>query len=333
MGDDRDEAGLLDRAVDFLAGTLDSLGLNGTRLRWKWNQKRKQLSESGERAENIWRSAKSRHKMCPSCRALVPRGANTCEECGRSLADVAAPGLGRILANVLPGATAATSLILLANGFWFLMVLMAQIKSSDGDFGLFSGFSGLLLYRFGSGWSGDTMSGQWWRLITPIFLHGGIIHFFFNSYVLLQVGPLVEEEYGTERFWTMYLLCGISGSLLSHSVRLVNTVGASGALLGMIGLLLVYGWRTGGPRGEMLKSAMLRYLIYIALFSLFLGGAFSIDHLNHLGGLLCGAALGWAVPGGAFRDSRAKLLWDAAAIGGVLVVVYAFYKVATTTVL
>ena len=123
---DENQKGLLDRVVFFIADTLDALGLNGTRLRWKWNQKRVQLGASGLRAEKLWRSARSKHKMCPSCRALVSRSAQTCEECGTPLASVRAPGLGRLIANVLPGATAATSLILLVNGFWFLMTMMAQ---------------------------------------------------------------------------------------------------------------------------------------------------------------------------------------------------------------
>ncbi len=57
---------ILDRIVFFVADTLDSVGLNGTRLRWKWNQKRIQLGESGMQAENLLRSARSKHKMCPS---------------------------------------------------------------------------------------------------------------------------------------------------------------------------------------------------------------------------------------------------------------------------
>jgi rhomboid protease GluP len=321
--------GWLDRLVDWLASGLDALGLNGTRLRWKWNQRRARLAESGLRAEILWRSARSRHKMCPACRALVPRGASRCAECGETLASVRAPGIGRLLANVLPGVTAATSLILLANGFWFLMTLMAFMRSGQGG-SLLGSFGGELLYRFGSGYSPATLSGEWWRIVTPVFLHGGILHFFFNSYVLVQLGPVVEDEFGTERFWVMYLLCGIAGSALSQFVQQhVNTVGASGALMGMMGLLLVYGWRTGGARGEALRRSMLRFAAYILIFSLLVRG---IDHVNHIGGFLCGALLGWIVPGGGFRGRAAATAWKTAAIAGVLLVLFSFYKVAASAV-
>jgi rhomboid protease GluP len=237
------------------------------------------------------------------------------------------------VANVLPGATAATSLILLANGFWFLMTMMAQMKSGTEGLGLFSHFSGELLFRFGSGFSPVTLAGEWWRVVTPIFLHGGILHFFFNSYVLLQLGPLVEEEFGTERFWVIYLLCGIAGSAASQFGSnlfrggAVNTVGASGAILGLMGLLLVYGWRRGGASGEALKSAMMRYAIYIVIFSLLVRG---IDHVNHAGGFACGALLALIVPSGRYRSPAEARAWEVAAIAGVLLVVYCFYKVATS---
>jgi len=333
---DENQKGLLDRVVFFIADTLDALGLNGTRLRWKWNQKRVQLGESGLRAENLWRSARSKHKMCPSCRALVSRGAQTCEECGTPLASVRAPGLGRLIANVLPGATAATSLILLVNGFWFLMTMMAQMKGGGDGFSLFGSFGWELLIRLGSGYSPATLHGEWWRIVTPIFLHAGILHFFFNSYMLLQLGPLVEDEFGTERFWVMYLLCGIAGSAAtqfgSDLIRGhgVNTIGASGAILGLMGLLLVYGWRSGGATGEALKSAMMRYALYMIIFSIVAWNI--VDHVNHAGGFACGALLGLIVPSGSYRNRSEAAAWEIAAIAGVLLVVYCFYKVAASVI-
>jgi rhomboid protease GluP len=327
---DEQKRGIIDRIVDFIAGTMDALGLNGTRLRWKWNQKRMQMAESGVRAEVLWRSAKSKHKMCRSCRALVSRNARTCHQCGADLAGVRAPGIGRVIGNVLPGATATTSLILLANGFWFVMVLMAQMKSggAGGGFSLFSFFGGELLFRFGSGYSIATIEyGQWWRIVTPIFLHAGILHFFFNSYVLLQLGPLVEAEFGTERFWVIYLACGIVGSAASQFARPVNTVGASGAIMGLMGLLLVYGWRRGGASGEALRRAMMRYAVYIVIFSLLVRG---IDHINHAGGFLCGALLALIVPSGSFRSRSEGTFWRILAIGGVLLVLYCFYSAAAS---
>jgi membrane associated rhomboid family serine protease len=323
--------GILDRLVEIVARLLDAVGLNGKRLLWKWAQRKNALAERKEQAAVLLRSARGPHKMCPSCRALVPRSAGRCSECGASLSRVRAPGFGRLLTQVFPGVTATTSLVLLANGFWFLMMMMAQIKTGEAmSGGLFGGFDDELLVRFGSGQSRfrpDLQTGgEWWRLITPMFLHGGLIHFFFNSYVLLQLGPITEDIYDPKRFWVIYLASGIAGNLLSQLPRPVNTVGASGAVMGLMGLLLVYGFRHGGVLGQSLKSSMIRFGTYMLIFSLLFHSR--IDHLSHLGGFLCGCAAGLIVPSGESRHRATAVLWDVAAFGGVLLVLAAFWNVA-----
>ena len=245
--------GILDTLVDWVARAMDAAGLNGTRLRWKWNRRRQAMREGGVRASVAFRAARGKHKMCPSCRALVIRTAGRCPECGATLAGVRAPGVSRMLSNILPGATMTTSLILLANGFWFVLMMMTVIRETDSSGFLsmliFPRGSGEILIRFGALYS-ETFNGlgDWWRLIPPIFLHGGLLHFFFNSFVFLQLAPIVEQEYGTERFFLAYLVSGIFGFLLSQAWVIVTggfrlTLGASGAVLGLMGLLIAYGIR------------------------------------------------------------------------------------------
>jgi len=321
---------LLDRLVELLARWLDAVGGNGTRLRWRWNQRKRDLGEAGMRAEMVVRGTRVAYKMCPSCRALVPRSARTCTECQTRLAGVRAPGLSRAVANLIPGATATTAVLLLANTALFAAMLLLPVRLEGYDpgpaFSRLFGFDPLTLVRYGSGFSALTVgTGEWWRLLTPVFLHGGFLHFAMNSWVLVQLGPLVEEEYGTERFWVTYLLCGLAGSAASQFLRPVNTVGASGALMGMMGLLLVHGWRSGGARGEALRQSMLRFAMYIVIFSLLIRG---IDHINHAGGFVCGALLGLVVPAGSFRGRGETAVWETAAVAGVLLVVVSFYKVA-----
>jgi len=334
--------GILDRLVAFAADTLDAMGLNGRRLRWRWEQRRHNRDESQLRREMHFRAAKGRHKMCPACRELVDRNAAECPECNEPLRKVKAPGLGRTLGNLFPGATATTSLLMLVNGFWFVMMLLAQAKSGEGGgISLFGGFSFDVLKYFGSGlyapYYGE--GGEWWRLVTPIFLHGGLLHFFFNSYLLLQLGPVVEEIYGTKRYWVAYLACGLAGSLFSQRLRFVigealpftagflgryvNTVGASGAIMGLIGLLLVHGIRDGGALGQAMKSMIKRLLIYMVVLSFF----FNLDHMNHLGGFACGAALGLLLQPGRSRSQIESLIWQLLGLAGVLVVLWAFFEV------
>lgn len=324
---DDERPGLLSRAVEAVARAMNAVGLNGTRLLWRFRQRRLRLGETGLKTEILWRSARTPHKMCRSCRALVPRGAGTCPECGASFAGVAAPGLGRLLANAVPGVTAVTSLLMLVNGFWFVMMVLAQIRDGGGGLG---GFSGELMVRFGAGLSrpqqlasGAITGGEWWRLVTPIFLHAGLLHFFFNSYLLLQLGPLVEEIYGSSRYWVIYLACGIGGSLASQLPRPVMTVGASGAIIGLIGLLLVHGYRRGSVLGQSMKQLTVRLLLYTLIMSLM----FRIDHYAHAGGFVTGAFLAFVVPT-ADRARGGRFLWQALALAGVVLVLVAFYEVA-----
>jgi rhomboid protease GluP len=216
------------------------------------------------------------------------------------------------------------------------MMLMAQIKvGGAGGLGLFSAFDPETTVRFGSGLSipyrlsdGTVTGGEWWRIVTPIFLHGSILHFFFNSYFLLNLGPLVEDLFGTERFWVAYLTCGIAGSWASQ-LRPVNTVGASGALMGMIGLLLVYGLRNRSALGESMKRLVGRLAVFFVIVSLLAGGAARIDHLNHLGGFACGALLAWVLPARGHRSAVESALWQLLTLAGVLLVLFCFWRVAT----
>ncbi|NIM00718.1 MAG: rhomboid family intramembrane serine protease [Acidobacteria bacterium] len=315
---------LLDSIVEGFAGLLDALGLNGKRLLWKWRQKRFNLGEQGLKTEMAWRAAKAQHKMCRECRALVDRAAKTCPECGATLKGVSTPGLSRSFANMFPGVTAVTGLILLANGFVFLLLMMAHAKADIG-FGLFRSFDWELMVRFGGGLSvpypmadGTVTGGEWWRLVTAIFIHASMMHFFFNSFLLVQLGPLVQEIYRS-RFWVIYLLCGLCGSMASQLTRPVMSIGASGAIMGLIGLLLVHGLRNRSQLGQAMKSLLIRLILYTVVLSL----VFSIDHRAHAGGFFCGAFLAYVLPGGEIPRSSAWI-WNVFSVLGVLLVLVAF---------
>jgi len=92
--------------------------------------------------------------------------------------------------------------------------------------------------RFGAKFNPLIMSGEYWRLVTPIFLHGGIIHLLMNSYFLYAVGPTVEKIFGNFKFITIYLISGIIGNVTSFVFSTSLSVGASGSLFGLMGALL-----------------------------------------------------------------------------------------------
>lgn len=315
---------LLDSVVEWVAGLMDALGLNGKRFAWKWRQKQFNLGEKSLKTEMAWRSAKAQLKMCGECRALVDRSAKTCPDCGASLSKVSSPGISRSISNLFPGVTAVTGLILLVNGFVFLLLMMAHAKADIG-FSLFGSFDWELMVRFGGGLSvpypmadGAITGGEWWRLVTPIFLHGSLMHFFFNSFLLVQLGPLAQQLYGS-RFWIIYLLCGLGGSAASQLTRPTMTVGASGAIMGLIGLLLVHGLRNRSQLGQAMKSMLIRLIVYTVVLSF----VFNIDHRAHAGGFFCGAFLAFVLPQGEPDKSQA-LVWNVLSFLGVLLVLVSF---------
>ncbi|TFW35542.1 rhomboid family intramembrane serine protease [Massilia horti] len=150
------------------------------------------------------------------------------------------------------------------------------------------------LVRWGSNAGQQTLHGQWWRLVTSMFLHGSVLHIAFNMFALLQVGRLVERMFGSLRFFGLYMLSGVSGSLASVMWNPhVNSVGASGAIFGIIGGLLAFiGRENSGVPATVVKD--LRGSL--ALFLLFnIGAGFVYPHTDnaaHLGGLIGGYLAG-----------------------------------------
>src|SRR5438874_11975303 len=100
------------------------------------------------------------------------------------------------------------------------------------------------LMAFGVKSNAEIAKGQWWRFVTPIFIHIGLLHLFFNSYALWIVGPQVEKLYGGGRFVILYVLTGVAGVYGSYAYH-PNTIsaGASGAIFGLFGVLLSFGIR------------------------------------------------------------------------------------------
>ncbi|CAG8493331.1 21208_t:CDS:2 [Cetraspora pellucida] len=136
---------------------------------------------------------------------------------------------------------------------------------------------------------------QWFRFITPIFLHAGVIHFLFNMLFQLTTGRQVENEIGWWRYGIIYMASGIFGFIFggSFSGPLIPSMGASGSLFGIVGVLLVdllQNWKIiPSPCWELTK------LLLIIIFSFLLGLLPSIDNFSHIGGFLMGLVTGLAL--------------------------------------
>jgi rhomboid protease GluP len=135
-------------------------------------------------------------------------------------------------------------------------------------------------------------AGQLWRLITPVLLHGSILHIGFNMYFLLAIGPGLEQRMGHTRFLILYLLGGFSGNVVSFLLTSGVSVGASTAIFGLLaaeGVFLYQNRELLGPRGR----SQLNNVIGLAIINLVIGLSPGIDNWGHIGGLLGGLLFMW----------------------------------------
>ncbi|MFZ1767730.1 MAG: rhomboid family intramembrane serine protease [Caldilinea sp.] len=131
--------------------------------------------------------------------------------------------------------------------------------------------------------------GEVWRLFTAIFLHGGVLHLLFNLYALYALGPLLEGYTGHIRFLTIFLVSGLYGSLLSYALSGPISVGASGAIFGLLGGITVFFLKYRDNFGVQ-GRAILQNMIVVLVLNLVIGFSSGfIDNWGHIGGLIGGA--------------------------------------------
>lgn len=191
----------------------------------------------------------------------------------------------------------------------------------------------ILMYVFGNGstyvstlidFGGNavlyTKRGEYYRLFTSIFLHAGIIHLLCNMYSLYVIGPQTESFYGKIKYLFIFVFSGICGSLLSTALSGDNMVGvgASGAIFGLLGAILYFGYHYRVYLGNVLKSQ----IIPIIVVNLLIGFTFSgIDNFAHIGGLIGGlfASMAVGVPDKSKTSDKAN--------GSILLLIYLVFLI------
>ncbi|MSO19912.1 MAG: rhomboid family intramembrane serine protease [Acidobacteria bacterium] len=298
------------------------------RWQWKINRARQQWADRWDRTRTMAGVVKNQQRMCPSCRALVGRGENTCPMCGMAMHEVARGAVGRSMELALPKQGRVSFTLLFVNSLLFLLTLMAAMRVMEGEFSLgslFGGIDGLTLVQYGAKFGPLIADGEWWRLVTPIFLHGGAIHLAMNSWVLYDLGPSVEGLYGRQKFLVMYVLCGIGGALGSFLWSPLSvSIGASGAIFGLIGVMIGRSYQYRGSGGSLDRSIFVRWAVYMLLFGIIIPG---IDNAAHVGGLVVGLALGYVVADMPPAESPSLLLWKALQAATILLVAASFVLV------
>lgn len=234
-----------------------------------------------------------------------------CPECVADARREYRQGPGRQIAAANLKATPVTKLLTLAIAIGYGWEL---IVSGDPS-ALLLGPDPLGLFQAGGAFAPAIAGGQWWRLVTAIFLHAGLIHLGMNALVLWIFGNALEREIGRLPMLAVFLATGIFASAASYLFSPIGGVGvgASGAIFGVVGAFVTYNYLR---RHNPLAGAQLRSAVTLLVLNLVIGFSVpAIDWRAHLGGLIAGLVLGYAVD-----PSRPPAVRRAMTVGGVLLV-------------
>ena len=134
--------------------------------------------------------------------------------------------------------------------------------------------------------------GQYFRLISCMFLHGGIVHVGVNMYSLYAIGPMVEKVYGKSKYIAIYFVSGICASIFSYIFSTSVSIGASGAIFGLLGAVLIYAIKSKGKTG----SGFIKSILSVIFINIIIGITLpNIDNFAHIGGLLGGMLISFLV--------------------------------------
>ena len=231
--------------------------------------------------------------MCPDCMVPAPVGF----QCPSCVSDAVST---RVTPKTITGAQPITKptftyTLIGINVLVFGLQFLGGINEVAGNWGMWP--------------VGIAVGGEWWRLFTAAFLHGSILHIAFNMYVLFVLGPTLERVLGHARYLILYLLAALGGGVASYIFSDMRTVsvGASGAIFGLMGALIVAGRR--------LKYDIKQVVLLLAVNVVIGFMAPGVDWRAHLGGLVTGAAVAavFVLPPRAHR-----VLWQTVGIIAVL---------------
>ncbi len=279
--------------------------------------------------------------MCPGCRALLEDGATVCPYCGWNVEQTEVRRRGGLVERALRPLGGVVPTLLFANVA--LAVVTAMVSARAVADGRAPGFEGIIDGVLSPRASALTalgacvperilQRGEWWRMLCPVFLHGGLLHIFMNMSALRNIGGAVEEAWGSGKALAVYLLAGLAGNaatliwfqytgsvMVGGQVIPIPRIGASGAIIGYAGVLAALGFRIGGEQGKALWKPMIKAVGFILVLGLVLsmtGSSWQFDNSAHVGGFLFGLAAGRLLSFGVRSrgNPAAVKAWDAAAI-------------------
>lgn len=222
--------------------------------------------------------------LCPSCGRLTNASAPVCLVCGRRH-----PGLWGF-AGPLRAVFRSRSFVDVVTGacvILFVASLLIDPRAMLQPRGIFDVFSPSIgaLEALGAAGAGFWREGRWWTLLTAIYLHGGPLHILFNVLWIRQLGPAVEELYGPARLVVIFTVSGAVGFVVSNFFNVPLTIGASGAIFGLLGAMVAFGRRRGGTYGAMIFRQYGQWALILFIFGFLMSG---VNNFAHAGGFVGG---------------------------------------------
>ena len=220
--------------------------------------------------------------VCAQCGKLVGINEPSCPYCGAWRPGLFgfAPALQRLVGHRLD----LVSLILMACVTLYAVSLLLDLQAAMSNRGLFSLLSpgSRALYQLGMTGGLAWSQGWWWTLLTATYLHGSLLHIFFNMMWVRNLAPAATEAYGPARTFVLFNISGVAGFVVSNQMTAYPTIGASGAVFGLLAALIVYGRR----RGSSVMSAQLwQWAVILFVFGFMMPG---INNWAHGGGFAGG---------------------------------------------
>lgn len=193
--------------------------------------------------------------------------------------------------QISPGLVVKYIIYLNAAIFVGSLVLSGRgIEISLNPFTAFSPSMNALIFLGATGTIPIDQYHEWWSLISANWLHGSLVHIIFNMAALLQIAPLIIQEYGISRMLVIYTLGGTAGFYLSYLAGVSVTIGASAAICSLIGAALYFGKSRGGLFGQAVYKQTSGWIVSLAVIGLLIP---NINNWGHGGGVVAGIALGW----------------------------------------
>lgn len=240
---------------------------------------------------------------CTRCGRKLPAfsfGSGICSFCRQAEKDDIQPGghVSQLVPAWRVGPTVTIAIIAINAAVFFGMVLggVSPAKPTSLD-----------IVNWGANFGPLTFgAGQVWRLLSSVFLHIGILHLFVNMWSLWNLGRLAEQVYDKGTYLGSYLLCGVGASIAATWYQpLSPSAGASGAIFGLVGLLITTFWMGQLPIPAERTQAVTKSLVTVAIVNLLFGAAVAgISNSAHLGGLFTGLVLGGLMAPRLTRDPR-----------------------------